>query len=134
MDPAYGAPQKTWGDWCTQQFEQAGEVVGKFVEDNFTNLSFAVSSIFTALYAAPSFFTGAAVGAALHHYLQPNLKVDATQEKVVTVFHATFAIVAAVATFVTMMGSATLISSTIPFLFSMGAGSAGYRAYTALCK
>ena len=128
------APQQTWGDWFYNQAEGAAKIVGDFVEKNFATISFVASSVFTAMYAPALFVTGAAIGAAMHHNYNPNLKVDAAQEKIITVYHATFAIVAAVATFVTMIADASLISSCIPLIFSLGAGSAGYRAYSAWIK
>lgn len=122
---------QTWGAWLSVQAEQQFQVVSDFVERNFTVISFVASSIFMNMYAAPLFMTGAAVGAALHHYWEPNLKVDPAQEKIITVYHATLAIVGAVATLVTMIQSAGLIASSIPFFASFAAGSAAYRAYAA---
>jgi len=125
---------RSCGDFLYHQVENAAIIAGEFVERHFTTISFLVSSIFMGMFSLPMLVIGGAIGAALHHRYDPNLKIDRTAEKVVSVVHATLAIVGAVACFVMLTGAGSFTIAPIPFLASFAVGSGAYRAYASFLR
>jgi len=101
-----------------------------FCDAHFAKIAFAVSTVALLILAPLNLFLGAAVGAGLHYYFEPQLRLK-PDDKIVTLPNTIFAIVGAMAALVGLTPAGAMggfLFQAIPFLTSLAVGSTGYRA------
>lgn len=106
---------------------EAAEV--PFVEKHFAKIAFAISSLTLLIFSSFFLLLGSVAGFALHYSLEPELKIR-EDTQVITVSHAVFAIVGAVAAVIRTLPAGAaggLVFQSIPLMASMAIGSAAYR-------
>ncbi|MBX7065816.1 MAG: hypothetical protein K1X28_01165 [Parachlamydiales bacterium] len=101
-----------------------------FIDQHFTKVAMAVSSLVLFVLQPLTFFFGLSSGFFLHYHFEPNVIV--TREEIATVPRATLAIVAATAAILNLTpGGAAggYVFQSIAPLFSMVIGSSAFLAY-----
>jgi len=102
-----------------------------FIDQHFAKLAFAVATAVLVIFSSFYLFLGAAAGLALHHSIEPNLKVDGESE-IVTISNTTVAIVGAFAALLKIFPAGAaggLVFQSIPLIASFAVGSTIYRAF-----
>lgn len=101
-----------------------------FLDENFAKVAFAVAAVSVFFLQTLSFFFGLFAGFFLHYHFEPDRVV--AKEEIITVFHSTFAIIAAAAALIKLTpGGAAggFIFQSIAPLFSTAFGSSAFLAY-----
>ncbi len=99
-----------------------------FIDKHFAKIAFAVATLALFLIAPLDLFLGVAAGLALHYYTKQPVDPD---EPIITVPHAVFTIVGAVAALIRLTPGGALggfIFLAIPSLGSLAVGATLYRA------
>lgn len=102
-----------------------------FLEKHFAKIAFAISSLVLLIFSSLFLFLGSVAGFSLHYSLEPELKIK-EDTQVITLSHAVFAIVGAVAALIRIFpagASGGLVFQSIPLMASMAVGSAAYRGF-----
>jgi hypothetical protein len=100
-----------------------------FIERHFAKVAFVVSALALFILQPLTFLFGLAVGGWAHYSFEPNPRIESL-DQVMTVFHATLAIIAAVAAFLALTPSGTgIFVRSIAPLFSLSIGSSAYLGF-----
>lgn len=131
---AISAQASEWGTRAIHQSHHLAEKMGQILEDNCAEIAFVLSTIALALFATCSLFFGIILGAALHHIVIPQPRLE-PNESILSSFHVTLTIVGATAALIRLTpagASRGLLFRAIPFFGSLAVGSAIYRTISFL--
>lgn len=107
-----------------------------FIDKHFAKIAFAISTLVLLIFSPLVAIFGTAAGLVINFVIDPELKVHPTH-KIITVPHAVFAIVGAIAALLRMTPAGSMggfVFKAVPFIASFALGSVAYRVVKAGAK